>query len=121
MIRAISSFWLSLCLFCKILVWQLLCYFYVSRTAKNHDELVSIIDCVLENVWKWTPQNKLQIHPKKTKHMYIGLFLNIKLKIAQNPLILTNTLPAQSRGKKTIHARMLTKIKGLLVWEQNIL
>ena len=40
--------------------------------AKDCDELVNNINCDLENVPVWILQNKLQIHPKKTKHMYIG-------------------------------------------------
>ena len=48
-------------------------------------------------------QNKLQIHPTKTKHMYIGSSFNIKNKIAQNP-ILINNVP----GRKTTHAWVLT-------------
>jgi hypothetical protein len=49
----------------------------IYASAKDGDELVT-------NVRKWMLQNKLQIHPTKTKHrpMYIGSSFNIKNKIA---------------------------------------
>jgi hypothetical protein len=62
--------------------------FYTS--AKDGDELVTNINSDLENVRKWMLQNKLQIHPTKTKHMYIGSSFNIKNKIAQNPILINN-------------------------------
>ena len=34
--------------------------------------------------------NKLQIHPKKTKYMYIGSSFNIENKIAPNPILINN-------------------------------
>ena len=58
----------------------------IYASAKNSDELVNIINCDLENIGKWPPQNKVQIHPKKTKYMYIGSSFNIKHKITQNSI-----------------------------------
>jgi hypothetical protein len=54
----------------------------IYASAKDGDELVNNINSDLENVRKWMLQNKLQIHPTKTKHMYIGSSFNIKNKIA---------------------------------------
>ncbi len=51
---------------------------YVS--SKHCDELVANLNCDLDNVRKWMLQNKLQIHPTKTKYMYIGSPYNIKNK-----------------------------------------
>ena len=50
----------------------------IYTSAKDGDELVTNINSDLENVRKWMLQNKLQIHPTKTKHMYIGSSFNIK-------------------------------------------
>ncbi|CAB4039568.1 E3 ubiquitin- ligase TRIM71-like, partial [Paramuricea clavata] len=41
----------------------------IYASAKNGDELVTNINSDLENVHKWMLQNKLQIHPTKTKHI----------------------------------------------------
>jgi hypothetical protein len=62
----------------------------IYASAKDGDELVTNINSDLENVRKWMLQNKLQIHPTKTKHMYIGSSFNIKNKIAQNPILINN-------------------------------
>jgi hypothetical protein len=62
----------------------------IYASAKDGDELVTYINSDLENVRKWMLQNKLQIHPIKTKHMYIGSPFNIKNKIAQNPILINN-------------------------------
>ena len=43
----------------------------IYASAKDGDELVTNINSDLENVRTWMLQNKLQIHPTKTKHMYI--------------------------------------------------
>ena len=74
-------------------------------------ELVTNINSDLENVRKWMLQNKFQIHPTKTKHMYIGSSFNIKNKIAQNPILINNVPVPRT---KTTHAWVLTWMKGLL-------
>ncbi|CAB4043017.1 Hypothetical predicted protein [Paramuricea clavata] len=43
----------------------------IYTSAKDGDELVANIKSDLENVRKWMLQNKLQIQPTKTKHMYV--------------------------------------------------
>ena len=58
-------------------------------------------------------QNRLQIHPIKTKYMYIGSSYNIKNKISSNPIIINN-VPVQCQGLKLIHALALAWMKGLL-------
>jgi hypothetical protein len=47
----------------------------IYASAKAGDELVTNINSDLENVRKWMLQNKLQIHPTKTKHVHVGSFL----------------------------------------------
>jgi hypothetical protein len=85
----------------------------IYASAKDGDELVTNINSDLENVRKWMLQNKLQIHPTKTKHMYIGSSFNIKNKIAQNP-ILINNVPVPQDGKLHMPGSVLTWMKGLL-------
>ena len=62
----------------------------IYASAKDGDEMITNINSDLENVRKWMLQNKLQIHPTKTKHMYIGSSFNIKNKIGQNPILINN-------------------------------
>ena len=62
----------------------------IYASAKDCDELVNIMNCDLENVRKWMLLNKLLIHPKKTKYMYIGSSFSFKNRIAQSPILINN-------------------------------
>ena len=64
----------------------------IYASTKHGDEPVANLNCDLENVRKWMVQNRLQIHPTKTKYMYIGSSYNIKNNISSNP-ILINIIP----------------------------
>ena len=54
--------------------------------ASSNTAMSSYSNCDHENVRKWMLQNRLQIHPTKTKYMYIGSSYNIKNKISSNPI-----------------------------------
>ena len=88
----------------------------IYTSAKDGDELVTNINSDLENVRKWMLQNKLQIHPTKTKHMYIGSSFNIKNKIAQNP-ILINNVPVPRTENYTC---LGVDLDERLTWEKHI-
>ncbi len=59
--------------------------------ASSNDcaDLVNKVNIDLENIRKWMMQNKLQIHPNKSKHKFIGSSYNLKNKVCSN-LILIN-------------------------------
>ena len=82
----------------------------IYASSKYGDELVANLNCDLKNnVRKWMLQNGLQIHPTKTKYMYIGSSYNIKNKISSNPILINNiSVP------RTIHVLALAWMKGLL-------
>ena len=61
----------------------------IYASSKHCDELVT--NCHLDNVRKWMLQNKLQIHPTKTKYMYIGSPYNIKNKTSSNPILINKS------------------------------
>ena len=70
-----------------------------SLFADDTEILVSSNDCCgfgtklnsdLENIRKWMIQNKLQIHPNKTKHMFTGSSHNLKNKVCSNPILINN-------------------------------
>ena len=88
----------------------------IYASAKDCDELVNIINCDLENVHKWMLLNKLQIHSKKTKYMYVGSSFNIKNKIAQNP-ILINNVPVPRTESYTC---LGVELDERLTWEKHI-
>ena len=88
----------------------------IYASSKHGDELVANLNCDLENVRKWMLQNRLQIHPTKTKYMYIGSSCNIKNKISSNS-ILTNDIPVPRTGTYTC---LGVSLDERLTWE-NIL
>ena len=90
----------------------------IYASAKDGDELVTNINSDLENVRTWMLQNKLQIHPAKTKHMYIGSSFNIKNKIAQNP-ILINNVPVP-RTENYMHMLIGVDLDERFTWEKHI-
>ena len=63
----------------------------ISASSYDFDELVAIINADLENIRRWMISNKLQIHPKKTKYMFIGSPYNLKHKISDHHISISNT------------------------------
>ncbi len=61
-------------------------------------------------------QNKLQIHPTKTKYMYIGSPYNIKNKTSSNP-ILINNIPVPRTETYTC---LGVNLDERLTWEKHI-
>ena len=86
-------------------------------SSKHGDELVANLNCDLENVRKWMLQNRLQIHPTKTKYMYIGSSYNIKNKISSNNPISINDVPVPRTGTCTCLGVCLDE---RLTWEKHI-
>ena len=62
--------------------------------ASSNDcaDLVDKVNIDLENIRKWMIQNKLQIHPSKSKHIFIGSPYNLKNKVSGNPILINNKL-----------------------------
>jgi retron-type reverse transcriptase len=67
--------------------------------ASSNDcaDLVDKVNIDLENIGKWMLQNKLQIHPSKSKHMFIGSPYNLKNKVSGNPILINNKLQSLSK------------------------
>ena len=60
--------------------------------ASSNDcaDLVDKVNIDLENICKCMIQKKLQIHPSKSKHMFIGSPYNLKNKVSGNPILINN-------------------------------
>ena len=52
----------------------------IYASSKHGNELVANLNCDLENVRKWMLQNRLQIHPTKTKLCTLDLPTILKTK-----------------------------------------
>ena len=88
----------------------------IYASSNNCDELVANLNCDLDNVRRWMLQNKLQIHPTKTKYMYIGSPYNIKNKTSSNP-ILINNIPVPRTETYTC---LGVNLDERLTWEKHI-
>ena len=63
----------------------------ISASSHDFDELVAIVNADLDNIRKWMICNKLQIHPRKTKYLFIGSPYNLKHKISDHQISISNT------------------------------
>ena len=84
----------------------------IYASSKHGDELVANLNCDLENVHKWIVQKRLQIHPTKTKYMYIGSSYNT----SSNP-ILINNIPVPRTENYTC---LGVSLDERLTWEKHI-
>lgn len=58
----------------------------------------------------------MQIQPKRKKHMHIGSSLNIKNKIAQNPILINNVSVPRSENYTCLGVHLDER----LTWEKDI-
>jgi hypothetical protein len=75
------------------------------------------INLDLENIRKWMLQNKLQIHPKKSKYMFIRSAYNIKYKVSHGNPILVNNVPIPRTEN---YICLDVNIDERLTWEKHI-
>ena len=60
------------------------------KTTSTKLTSVTIWKYDLENIRKWMIKNKLQIHPSKSKHMFIASANNLKNKLSDSPILINN-------------------------------
>jgi hypothetical protein len=88
----------------------------IYASSKHCDELVANLNCDIDNVRKWMLQNKLQIHPTKTKYMYIGSPYNIKNKTSSNSILIKNTPVPRTETYTCLGVNLDER----LTWEKHI-
>jgi hypothetical protein len=64
----------------------------IYASSASFSELVTKLNQDLENIVKWLSRNKLQLHTKKTKAMFIGSPYNLKNKVG-NEQVMINDKP----------------------------
>ncbi len=62
----------------------------ICTSSNDCGDLVHKINNDLENIRKWMIKNKLQIHPSKSKHMFIASAYNLKNKLSDSPILINN-------------------------------
>ena len=88
--------------------------FYAS--SNDCADLVDKVNIDLENIRKWMIQNKLQIHPSKSKHMFIGSPSNLKNKVSGNPILINNKLVPRSNKYSCLGVTMDERLS----WDKHI-
>lgn len=60
--------------------------------ASSHDanELIVRLNSDLVQVRKWLIKNKLQMHPSKSKLLFIGSSYNLNSEISEQPVVVNN-------------------------------
>ena len=62
----------------------------IYASSNDCGDFVHKINNDLENIRKWMIKNKLQIHPSKSKHMFIASAYNHKNKPSDSPTLINN-------------------------------
>ena len=88
----------------------------IFSSSYDCDELVANLNSDLINIRNWLVKNKLQIHPTKSKLMFIGSSYNLKNKICDHP-VLVNYQPVP---RIDAHKCLGVLIDENLSWEKHI-
>jgi hypothetical protein len=83
-------------------------------SSKDCDDIVIKINLDLENIRKWMLRSKLQIHPIKSKYMFIGSAYNIKHKVSGSPILVNNVPIPRTEN----YIRLGVNIDERLTWEK---
>ena len=62
----------------------------ICASSNDCNDLVAIINADLENIRKWMGSNKLQIHPKKSRYMFVASPNNFKNNRDDHPISINN-------------------------------
>ncbi len=62
----------------------------IYASSASFSELVTKLNQDLENIVKWLSQNKLQLHTKKTKAMFIGSPYNLNNKVGNEEVMIND-------------------------------
>ena len=86
--------------------------------ASSNDcvDLVNKVNIDLDSTYQWMLQNKLQIHPGKSKHMFIGSSYNLKNKISSNPILINNKPIPRTKHYSCLGVNMDERLS----WEKHV-
>ena len=88
----------------------------IYASSDNSSDLISKLNEDLKNMSRWMSINKLQIHPTKSKYMFIGSSHNIKNNICNEP-ILINSIPVP---RVTNYKCLGVNLDDKLCWDSHI-
>ncbi|XP_044182006.1 uncharacterized protein LOC122962827 [Acropora millepora] len=88
----------------------------IFSSSYDANELVVKLNSDLARVRNWLIENKLQMHPSKSKFMFIGSSYNLKIKNTEEPFVVNN-IPVS--GTDT-HKCLGVQIDEKLFWDSHI-
>ena len=88
----------------------------IFSSSYDANELVVKLNSDLARVRNWLIQNKLQMHPSKSKLMFIGSSYNLKVKNTEQPVVLNNTPVSRTDTHKCLGVQ----IDERLSWDSYI-
>ena len=88
----------------------------IYASSDNSSDLISKLNEDFKNMSRWMSINKLQIHPTKSKYMFIGSSHNIKNNICNEP-ILINSIPVP---RVTNYKCLGVNLDDKLCWDSHI-
>ena len=88
----------------------------IYASSDNSSDLISKLNEDLKNLSRWMRKNKLQIHPTKSKYMFIGSSYNIKNNICNEPILINSTPVPRVTNYKCLGVNLDDK----LCWDSHI-
>ena len=88
----------------------------IYASSDNSSDLISKLNEDLKNLSRWMRKNKLQIHPTKSKYMFIGSSYNIKNNICNEPILINSTPVPRVTNYKCLGVNLDEK----LCWDSHI-
>ena len=88
----------------------------IYASSDNSSDLISKLNEDLKNLSRWMRKNKLQIHPTKSKYMFIGSSYNIKNNICNEPILINSTPVPMVTNYKCLGVNLDDK----LCWDSHI-
>ena len=88
----------------------------IYASSNDSVDLINKLNPDLNNVSNWMDENKLRIHPKKSKHMFVGSNYNIKNKVCNLPISINNVSVPRVSNQKCLGVILDEKLS----WENHI-
>ena len=84
--------------------------------ADDANELVVKLNCDLAHVSNWLIENKLQMHPSKSKLMIIGSSYNLNNEKTEQPVVVNNIPVSRTDTRKCLGVQRDEKLS----WDSHI-
>ena len=92
----------------------------IYASSDNSSDLISKLNEDLKNLSRWMRENKLQIHPTKSKYMFIGSSYNIKNNICNEPILINSTTVPRVTNYKCLGVNLDDKLCWTVILKRSL-